>query len=254
MRLLKDVTATVGRIVEELRQYVDKYSDFCVRFYDGDPAYVQGINEATADGKKVLVLEANSNEGKALTIKSLIESLEGYDDATGVLISWSGIRNFDLKNGVVFQFEEDEVDIWFFAGDDIRLFSGMQICADLERFTEEYADARVVLYGEDDETYFVTSAEWDDWIIHIDVSVESDESLTVADLKEELSCYGTESGCEFRIFDEDDDFVESRTLKRLSDGNIFYVVEYDGQTVIACQLGEIVFDEYNDSVYSDDED
>lgn len=257
MRLLENVAATTGQIVEELRQYVEMYPDFCVRFYDSCSAYIRDIGKATVDGQLVLVLLTSTDEDEALSIKSLIGRLEGYDDATGVLINWSGLNNYDLEDGKVFRFEEyddeDDVDIWFFAGQyDIRLFSREQILADLGRFTEEYADARVVLYGEDDEPFFITRVEWDDHRFFIEAREESDESMPVTAFNKELSDYVTDDRCEFLLFCDEEDAV-TRTLKRQTDGNLFYVDEYDGETVIACRLGEVIFED-QEFICCDDED
>lgn len=52
-----------------------------------------------------------------------------------------------------------------------------------------------------------------------------------------------------------DDEPANRTIKQLPDGHIFYVDKDDnGESMIVCQLGELLFDECQDMIIQFDDD
>lgn len=260
MKLLEKPTATSGQIVKELRQYLDTYPDFCVRFYeDGDEYYIRGIAESEDRGDDIKILQMSSDEDEAMTIESLIEELEVYEETCGVVVDFDGAKNFDLEDGKVFQFEDDDVDIWFNIGvKDARTFSVVQLRTDLERFSKDYAGAPVRFINYCGDEFSITDIDWDDYRLFIDVR-DDEETVTVQEFLE-MSDYSDEDiGCRVLSWGDnndlddycwdDDEAAATRTIQQLPDGHIFYVEKDDnGDSVVFCQLGELLFDEHQDMI------
>lgn len=268
MILLEKPTATSGQIVKELRQYLDAYPEFCVRTYDEDRYYISDIVESSDSEQELLVLQMDNDENCAMTIKSLIEQLEGYDETTGVVVDFDGAKNFDLEDGKVFQFDDDDVDIWFNIGiKDARTFSADQLHTDLERFSNEYASSPVRFINGCGDLCSITAVDWDDYISFLELrECDDEETMTVQEFLDGFSnVYDGDSGCRVLNWGDNsdldywwnaDDEPANRTIKQLPDGHIFYVDKDDnGESMIVCQLGELLFDECQDMIIQfDDED
>ncbi len=238
MTILQKPNATVGQIVKDLEQIVEKKPNIFLEYmYDGDDMYVEGIKLR----KDIAVLETTGKKNRAATAEDLLAMFRLLDASLGVVIQdgW-GMLNFEpYKNGAIFKYDEEDF-CQFMMDRDVRLLTTQQIEAELKKVDKEgFLDFKVVpqLWHGNKLTAYRANSLWYDYgklFLCYDEDKESD-SITVGELLEE--------------FPDCAEFMVRVNGK-------FYTVEVDengsffsfpklvsaGVTFFAIHLGEMVFD------------
>ncbi len=239
MTILQKPNATVGQIVKDLEQIVEKKPGIFLEYsYDGDDMYLEGIKLR----KDIAILETIGKKKRAATAEDLLAMFRLLDASLGVVIQegWE-ILNFEpYENGAIFKYDEEEDFCQFTMDRDVRLLTTQQIEAELKKVDKEgFLNFKVLpqLWHGNVLSVYRVNCLWYDYgklFLCYDEDNESD-SITVGELLEE--------------FPDCAEFMVRVNGK-------FYTVEVDengrffsfpklvsaGVTFFAIHLGEMVFD------------
>ena len=239
MTILQKPNATVGQIVKDLEQIVEKNSNIFLEYsYDGDDMFVEGIKLR----KDIAVLETTGKKKRAATAEDLLAMFRLLDASLGVVIQegWEMLNFEPYKNGAIFKYDEEEDFCQFMMDRDVRLLTTQQIEAELKKVDKEgFLNFKVVpqLWHGNKLSVYRANSLWYDYgklFLCYDEDKESD-SITVGELL--------------------DEFPDCAEFMVRVNGK-FYTVEVDengsffsfpklvtaGVTLFAIHLGEMVFD------------
>lgn len=238
MTILQKPNATVGQIVKDLEQIVEKKPGILLEYsYDGDDMYVEGIKLR----KDIAVLETTGKKNRAATAEDLLAMFRLLDASLGVVIQegWEMLNFEPYENGAIFKYDEEDF-CQFTMDRDVRLLTTQQIEAELKKVDKEgFLNFKVLpqLWHGNVLSVYRVNCLWNDYgklFLCYDEDNESD-SITVGELLEE--------------FPDCAEFMVRVNGK-------FYTVEVDengrffsfpklvsaGVTLFAIHLGEMVFD------------
>ena len=239
MTILQKPNATVGQIVKDLEQIVEKNSNIFLEYsYDGDDMFVEGIKLR----KDIAVLETTGKKKRAATAEDLLAMFRLLDASLGVVIQegWEMLNFEPYKNGAIFKYDEEEDFCQFMMDRDVRLLTTQQIEAELKKVDKEgFLNFKVVpqLWHGNKLSVYRANSLWYDYgklFLCYDEDKESD-SIKVGELLDEFpDC------AEFMVrvngkfytveVDENGSFVSFPKLVTA------------GVTLFAIHLGEMVFD------------
>ena len=115
MTILQKPNATVGQIVKDLEQIVEKNPNIFLEYmYDGDDMFVEGIKLR----KDIAILETTGKKKRAVTAEDLLAMFRLLDASLGVVIQegWEMLNFEPFQDGSVFKYDEEE-DFCFFVMD-----------------------------------------------------------------------------------------------------------------------------------------
>ena len=125
MTILQKPNATVGQIVKDLEQIVEKKPGILLEYsYDGDDMYVEGIKLR----KDIAVLETTGKKNRAATAEDLLAMFRLLDASLGVVIQegWEMLNFEPYENGAIFKYDEEDF-CQFTMDRDVRLLTTQQI-------------------------------------------------------------------------------------------------------------------------------
>lgn len=239
MTILQKPNATVGQIVKDLEQIVEKNSNIFLEYsYDGDDMFVEGIKLR----KDIAVLETTGKKKRAATAEDLLAMFRLLDASLGVVIQegWEMLNFEPYKNGAIFKYDEEEDFCQFMMDRDVRLLTTQQIEAELKKVDMEgFLDFKVVRqlwHGNKLTVYRANCLRYNygKLCLCYDEDEESD-SITVGEFLEEFpDC------AEFMVPIEGKYY----TVKVDENGRFFSFPKLvtAGVTLFAIHLGEMVFD------------
>lgn len=238
MTILQKPNATVGQIVKDLEQIVEKNPNIFLEYcYDGDDMmYVEGIKLR----KNIAILETTGKKKRAATAEDLLAMFRLLDASLGVVIQvgWEMLNFEPYKNGAIFKYDEEE-DFCFFVMDrDVRLITTQQIEAELKKVDKEgFLDFKVVsqLWHGNKLTAYRANSLWYDYgklFLCYDEDNESD-SITVGELLDEFPV------CAEFMVRENGKFY---TVEVDENGRFFSFPKLGNKTLFSIHLGEMVFD------------
>ena len=239
MTILQKPNATVGQIVKDLEQIVEKKPGIFLEYwYDGDDMmYVEGIKLR----KNIAILETTSKKKRAATAEDLLAMFRLLDASLGVVIQafWEMLNFEPYKNGAIFKYNEEEDFCQFMMDHDVRLITTQQIEAELKKVDKEgFLDFKVVpqLWHGNKLTAYRANCLWYDYgklfLCYDDEDKESD-SITVGELLDEFpDC------AEFMVRGNGKFY----TVEVDENGRFFSFPKLGNKTLFAIHLGEMVFD------------
>lgn len=238
MKILQKPNATVGQIVKDLEQIVEKnpgiFLEYC---YDGDDMmYVEGIKLR----KDIAILETTGKKKRAATAEDLLAMFRLLDASLGVVIQvgWEMLNFEPYKNGAIFKYDEEEDFCQFMMDRDVRLITTQQIEAELKKVDKEgFLDFKVVsqLWHGNKLTAYRANSLWYDYgklFLCYDEDNESD-SITVGELLDEFPV------CAEFMVRENGKFY---TVEVDENGRFFSFPKLGNKTLFSIHLGEMVFD------------
>ena len=239
MTILQKPNATVGQIVKDLEQIVEKnpgiFLEYC---YDGEDMYVEGIKLR----KDIAILETTGKKKRAVTAEDLLAMFRLLDASLGVVIQegWEMLNFEPYKNGAIFKYDEEEDFCQFMMDRDVRLLTTQQIEAELKKVDMEgFLDFKVVpqlWHGNKLTVYRANCLRYNygKLCLCYDEDEESD-SITVGEFLK-----GFPTCAEFMVPIEGKYY----TVKVAENGSFFSFPKLvsAGVTLFTIHLGEMVFD------------
>ena len=235
MTILQKPNATVGQIVKDLEQIVEKKPGIFLEFwYDGDDMmYVEGIKLR----KNIAILETTSKKKRAATAEDLLAMFRLLDASLGVVIQegWEMLNFEPYKNGAIFKYDEEEDFCQFMMDRDVRLLTTQQMKAELKgKGWDKFPDYKVAIASRQQKiAYHVNSVarHYGKLCLYYDKD-KKEQSITLASFLEELpDC------AEFMIMIGGRYFTVD-----VGDKGIFFPFQNEEGRHLGLYIGEMVFD------------